>query len=120
VLIVFIPFWANGETATDKVKEQYFSSLDHWVESGGNIDTVQKSVVENCGKLTMATASLSEKAQFITTDQEEFHFRVDVCVKMTVNRVHPQPEFEKSDIVNMICDGDTPFFQLLCLRSGLR
>jgi hypothetical protein len=61
-------------------------------------------VVETCGKLVMLTTDTLEKIALATTQREEFHFRVDVCTKMTVNRVYPQPEFEKKEIIVMICD----------------
>lgn len=115
-----LSFAATADPVIDEVKERYFLSLDKWVADGGNVETIQMSVVENCGKLVMASASMSEKAAFVSTAQEEFHFRVDVCAKMTVNRVHPQPEFKKKEIVKLICDEGNELFVTLCHRSGLR
>jgi hypothetical protein len=40
----------------------------------------------------------------MTSQRDEFHFRVDVCMSMTVNRVHKQPNFEKSQLIEAICD----------------
>jgi hypothetical protein len=69
----------------------------------------------------MLTVSASEKVALSTTQREEFHFRVDVCTKMTVNRVHPQPEFKKKEIVKMLCDeSKVILFKKLCSGSGLR
>lgn len=108
-------------SAAEKLEENYFSTLDGWVKRGGQVSEVQNTVVETCGKLVMLTVSASEKVALATTQREEFHFRVDACTKMTVNRVHPQPEFEKKEIVKMICDeSKVTVFRKLCSRSGLR
>lgn len=105
----------------NKLEENYFSTLDDWVKRGGRVDEVQNVVVKTCGKLVMLEASVSEKMALTTTKRDEFDFRVDVCTKMTVNRVHPQPEFERKEIVKQICD-DTKvtLFKKMCRRSGLR
>ena len=88
-------FGQAAPTISAKLEEGYFATLDKWVERGGPIVEVQGTVIETCGKLVMATASASERLSLTTTRREDFHFRVDVCAKITVNRVHPQPEFEK-------------------------
>jgi hypothetical protein len=116
--------WATTGTAyaqqvTDRMQESYLAALDHWVAKGGNVNAFQSEVVQNCGKLIMLTATREEVAQFLATDQEEFHFRVDVCAKMTANRVHEQPEFKKANLVHQICNQGLPQFKLLCERSGL-
>ena len=69
----------------------------------------------------MMDIGLSKKIMFVTIQRKEFHFRVDVCTKMTVNRVHRQPEFEKKHIVKMICDESSiTLFEKMCKLSGLR
>jgi hypothetical protein len=99
----------------------YFSTLDGWVKRGGPVSEIQDTVVQTCGKLVMLTVNASEKLALATTQRDEFHFRVDVCTKMTANRVYPQPEFEKKDIVSMICDeSKVSLYRKLCKRSGLR
>jgi hypothetical protein len=96
---------AQGEeSATQKMETTYFATLDGWVNRGGPANEIQDTVVQTCGKLVMLTATGPEKLALTTTQRDEFHFRVDVCAKMTVNRVHRQPEFEKKEIVSMICD----------------
>lgn len=108
-------------TMTETLEEKYYSTLDGWVKGGGQFSEVQNTVVETCGKLVMLTVSASDKVAISTTQREEFHFRVDACTKMTVNRVHPQPEFENKEIVRMICDeSKVVLFEKLCSRSGLR
>ncbi|MEO8341640.1 MAG: hypothetical protein ABI604_18375 [Nitrospirota bacterium] len=108
-------------TVTEKLEEKYFSTLDGWVKGGGQINEVQNTVVQTCGKLVMLTVNDTEKLALSTTRREDFDFRVDVCVQMTVNRSHPQPQFKKTEIVQMICDDNTVVvFKKLCRRSGLR
>lgn len=108
-------------TATDKLEDQYFSTLDDWVKGGGQVNELQNSVVRTCGKIILLTVSTSKKLSLSTTQKEEFHFRVDVCTKMTVNRAHPQPEFKDKEMVKMICDDSKIIaFKKLCHNSGLR
>lgn len=117
-LFIGVPVLARAE---DKLEAEYYRRLDDWVTRGGPIPEVQDTVVQTCGKLVMWTASVAEKLAFTTTRRDDFDFRVDVCVKMTVNRVHPQPEFEKPHLVKMICDeSNVRLFVALCERSGLR
>jgi hypothetical protein len=55
--------------------------------------------------------------------RDELDFRVDVCTKMTANRVYKQPEFEKPEIVKMICWDTNRYhrvFVRLCEHDGLR
>jgi hypothetical protein len=113
---------AQGEeSATQKLEATYFATLDGWVNRGGPVNEMQDTVVQTCGKLVMLTATASEKLALTTTQRDEFHFRVDVCTKMTANRVHPQPEFEKKEIVSMVCDeSKLSLFRKLCRHSKLR
>ncbi len=112
---------AEQESLSDELESEYFSMLDGWAQRQGPINEVQDTVGETCGKLVMLSASSSERMAFVSTQREEFDFRVDVCIKMTVNRVHPQPEFENKAIVEMICNNNqVVLFKKLCRRSGLR
>jgi hypothetical protein len=113
---------AQGEeSATQKLEALYFTTLDGWVNRGGPVNELQDTVVQTCGKLVMVTVNTSEKLSLSTTQRDEFHFRADVCTKMTVNRVYPQPEFEKKETVSMICDASkVSLFRKLCKHSGLR
>ncbi len=126
-LMVFPYGWFIGLTvptegrAARALEEQYFRTLDGWVTRGGPIEEVQGTVVWTCGKLVMLDATPSEKVRLSTSEREEFHFRVDVCMQMTVNRVHPQPVLQKKEMVTMICDtSGRPLFTRLCKQSGLR
>jgi hypothetical protein len=113
---------AQGEeSATQKQEAMYFTTLDGWVNRGGPVSEIEDTVVQTCGKLVMLTVNASEKLALTTIQREEFHFRVDVCSKMTGNRMYAQPEFEKKEIVSMICDeSKVSLFRKLCKRSGLR
>lgn len=109
------------ESISQKLEAKYFGTLDNWVSRGGPVNEVQNTVVETCGKLVMLTSDANEKLPLATTQREEFHFRADVCTKMTVNRVHPQPEFQKTEIVKMICDvSRIALFKKMCRHSGLQ
>jgi len=122
--VLFFFFLASQSFSQDsnskKLEKVYWSTLDEWVSDGGKVIDVQDTVVKTCGKLVMVTVDAKEKISLSTTDREEFHFRVDVCTKMTVNRVHPQPEFENPDIVNSICkESEVELFKKLCKHTGL-
>jgi hypothetical protein len=102
------------------VEDEYFRTLNSWADRGGPIDEVQETVVATCGKLVMLNATPADRVRLSTTDRDEFHFRVDVCTKITVNRVHAQPELQKKELVSAICDQrNVEIFTKLCARSGL-
>jgi len=103
------------------LEARYFSELEQWVKKGGPVAEIRSTVLENCGKLVMLFASPVERAELVTTRRDDFHFRVDVCSKMTVNRAHEQPEFKNPEIVSTICGDKTNLlFRKLCVVSGLR
>jgi hypothetical protein len=107
----------------DRLFDLYTRRLDTWVSAGGDAQTVQAQIVENCGKLVMSQPGMIEQFQLMTFYRDEFDFRVDVCVKLTANRVNKQPEFEKPETVALICDDPHPYHELfrrLCRKSGLR
>lgn len=111
----------TGESNSKQVTDQYFLTLDKWVESGGPTNEIQNTVVNTCGKLVMITSSNMERVSLSTTQRDEFNGRVDVCVKITVNRVYPQDDFKNKEIVEMICDkSDVSLFKNMCKRYGLR
>jgi hypothetical protein len=107
----------------DSLFDLYTKRLDAWVSAGGDIKTVESQVLETCGKLVLTQARAFERIQLLIFYRDEFDFRVDVCMKMTANRLYKQPEFEKPEMVTMICDDPRPYHELfkrLCQRSGLR
>jgi hypothetical protein len=81
----------------------YVKRLDASVSSGADIKTVQSEVPERLGKLVLTQAGAFERIQVLTFFRDEFDFRVDVCLKMTANRLYKQPEFEKPEMVTTIC-----------------
>jgi hypothetical protein len=97
----------------------YAYRLDQWVNAGGNVKTVDAEVVPSCGKLAMTQWGAWQDIRFLTVDRGEFDFEVDVCVKLTVNRLYKQPEFEKPEIVKMVCAGTNDLYRRLCQRAGL-
>ena len=103
------------------LESMYFATLDSWVEGGGRIEELRERVVKTCGKLVLVIASPKERILFLTVERDKYDFRVDVCTKMTVNRVHKQPEFKKGGIGSMLCEkSNVLLFKKLCKSSGLR
>lgn len=105
-----------------KLENLYLQRLDKWVSDGGDVNSIQEQVVTNCGKLFYMhveperIASLSEEAR------QGYDQLIDVCSKMTINRVHPQPEFENPKIVKIVCKDmatDHPVIGRLCQKANL-
>jgi hypothetical protein len=104
-----------------RARAEYWSMLDSWVNDGGPLSEVQSRVADNCTKLVLATVDYSEWAALLTTRPDELKFRADVCVKATVHRVHPQPEFSNPIFVGMICrDAKVALYRELCVKADLR
>lgn len=106
----------------DRLFTFYAQQLNAWVADGGDVKAVQSQVVEACSKLVISQAGLIEQLILITFYSDEFDYRVDICTKMTVNRLYEQSAFSKPDLVNMICEEPIyhGLFQRLCQMSGLR
>lgn len=105
-----------------QLRDLYLTRLDTWVSSGGKPTDAQRVVVETCGLLVMVTASASEATAFMKERRDDLDFRVDVCSKLTVTRVHPQPEFTKPEIRKIVCEAmpkEQAIFGTLCKRAGL-
>lgn len=113
----------SAETEPEGVEKEYFAILDAWVDGGGLIDKIQERVVRICGKLVLLTADEAERDALRSTDLKEFHFRVNICTKITVNRAHPdlEPELKNKEVVSLICDeSGISLFGKLCRHSGLK
>ena len=106
----------------DKLRDLYLQRLDAWVSSGGDVSTVQRDVVTNCGKLMyLRDPSMGQATS--PALKEALDTRVDVCTKMTVHRAHPQPEFAKPEIVRITCGtmtSEEPVFARLCASASLK
>jgi hypothetical protein len=111
IIVAFVGYEAAISAFRNKLFDLYVHRLDTWVKSGGNQNTIQ-TVVNNCGRLILSQAGWFERLQLMTVDRDEFDFRVDVCTKLTVNRIYKQPEFEKPDIVRMICWDPHPYHRV--------
>lgn len=118
-VILYFGWLIVASILSERFFDLYLHRLDAWVSNGGALDAVQSQVVKNCSKLVLSQAGIVENIRMITIDRDEYYFRADVCTKMTINRVYKQPEFEKPDMVAMICGGSNPLFRRLCQRSGL-
>ena len=111
----------GGKVLTDKLERKYFSMLDGWVQRGGQLQAYHNDVLETCEKLVLASATISEVLMLPTIQTGEFDFRVNVCAKTTVHRVHRQPELNDPRLVQEICDNNKiTIFGSLCRRSNLR
>ncbi|MEX2150007.1 MAG: hypothetical protein WD793_07320 [Steroidobacteraceae bacterium] len=98
----------------------YWHLLDDWVKEGGPLSDVRSRVVDNCTKLVLGTVDYSEWAALHTTRRAELDFRVDVCVKATIHRVHPQPELSNAMFVAMLCgESNVALYRQLCARANL-
>ncbi len=114
-------FVYGSRALIDKLENKYFSVLDEWVQRGGKAQDYQSEVLETCGKLVVASATISEALTLPIIQREEFDFRVNVCAKTTAHRVSPQPELNDQELVQEICDDTAiPVLGRLCRRSGLR
>jgi hypothetical protein len=139
--LIYVPYgWASGVLAPvpdqpvqtlRKLEERYYADLDAWVAHGpvflpgdptdeAAFKARVQPMVETCGKLVMLTATPKQQVQFLSTDRDEYGFRVDVCSSMTINRLHEQPQFKKPELVRSICNSTIPLFRELCVRSGLK
>lgn len=97
-----------------------FEKLDRWAQEHKSVEDVNTVVLPTCGKIVSVLSTISENVDFLSTDRDEWDFRVDVCVQMTVNRVYPQPFFQKPENIEKMCHPDSHrFFTTMCRRSGL-
>ncbi len=112
---------AAQSVPVEKLQALYLSRLDAWVASR-DVKTVQAEVVGNCGKMmylrdpSLGSATTSEL-------KETLDMRIDVCTKITVHRVEPQPEFSNPAINKIVC-GDMPKSEpvigVLCAKAGVK
>jgi hypothetical protein len=114
--------WLSAEILM-KLEAVYLERLDSWVEAGGDVNTVQNEVVANCGKLFYMHVDPARIPNLSPKEKEDYDMLIDVCTKITVTRVHPQPEFENPKIVKLICAGmavDHPVISKLCQRARVK
>jgi hypothetical protein len=104
----------------EKLQNLYLSRLDTWVASR-DLKTLQAQVVENCGKMMyLKDATLGQATP--NALKETLDTRIDVCTKITVHRVEPQPEFSNPAVIKIVC-GDMPksepVIARLCVKAGV-
>ena len=109
---------AQDSRSIRALENAYLSTLDAWVGAGGPVEQLQNEVVATCAKLVVLLATRGERSAFVSTDPEEFDLRLDVCTKITVNRVRPQAQLAEPGVVALICDRGNPLYVRLCERSG--
>jgi hypothetical protein len=110
-----------------KLIDLYWSQLDAWAANRTAtkrelIEIATKELPAICGKLVSGYALASGKSPISSReDREEFNFNSDFCVKATVHRRFPQPEFENPQIVEMLCEQHKryEFNHNLCKRAGV-
>ena len=108
------------EPLASKFERFEFEKLDKWVSERKSIEEVNTVVLPICGKIVSALSTISENVDFFSINRDEWDLRVNVCVQMTVNRVYPQPYFQKlENIEKKMCRPDGHrFFTTMCRRSG--
>jgi hypothetical protein len=98
-----------------ELESLYLHQLQNWIDTDRNPATIQDQVILPCSKLTMATATLGEKVQFVAhINMKDYDFRASFCMKATVNTVYPQPEFEKKEIIAKLCAEKIRLLHLIC------
>ncbi|WP_143007055.1 hypothetical protein [Ancylobacter rudongensis] len=105
----------------EQLRALYLRRLDAWVATR-DMSSIQAEVVGNCGKLMYLRDPSMGKSTSVEM-KDTLDFRIDVCTKMTIHRVEPQPEFANPEIIKIIC-GDMPknepVFTRLCVASNLK
>ena len=96
------------------------NELDNWVGQGGKIEEVESLVQPACGWLVFLYATPRERKGFPGNLREEWDFRIDVCTKGTIHRIHPQPEFANKEITDRLCAPDkNKLWPVICERAGV-
>lgn len=106
---------------------KYWAQLDAWTEnrtaSKEELVTIAvKELPAICSKLVTSYALVSGKSlDGSREDREEWDFNSDFCVKATIHRRFPQPEFENPKILDMVCHKQRAyeFNYNLCKRAGV-
>lgn len=126
-IVASAQLWAAAALAqapglpVEKLQDLYLGRLDAWVTTR-DLKTVQSQVVENCGKMMyLRDATLGQATP--KDLKETLDVRIDVCTKITVHRVEPQPEFSNPQINKIVC-GDMPksepVITRLCAKAGVK
>lgn len=118
---------AAAITATKSLISKYWAQLDAWTDNRTAtkeelVTMAVKELPAICSKLVTSYALASGKSlDGSREDREEWDFNSDFCVKATVHRRFPQPEFENPKILDMVCHKQRAyeFNYNLCKRAGV-
>ncbi len=109
----------HTEPFASTAEEMYFQTLDEWVRRKGAIEEVNTVIAPTCGRLVSLLSTMTENVGFLSIRRDDWDFRLDVCVQMTVNRVYPQPFLQKPEVIEVTCHKNNGrFFTTMCRRSG--
>lgn len=118
---------ADAASVAKKLIPTYWAQLDAWAENRTAtkqelIEIATRDLPPICGKLVTSYALASGKSPNSSKEyREEWDFNSDFCVKATIHRRFPQPEFENPKIVEMLCERHKKyeFNYNLCKRAGV-
>lgn len=106
----------------EKLEKLYVERLDKWVAGGGDVNSIQEQVVTNCGKLFYMHVDPKKIPNLSKEEREHYDDLIDMCVKITVTRIEVQPEFEKPEVIQLVCTdvaSNYPIFVKLCQKAKL-
>jgi hypothetical protein len=119
--LTIVVFCSGCGSARDKAIKNYFAELDAWVDKGAPIEEIETIVASRCGRILLAYSPLLTQIRLVTIGRDDYDFWVSMCVKMTVHRVSPQPEFKgahKASLIKRTCESHE-MWRRLCNRAEL-
>ena len=116
-----------ARTVSRRLIPRYWAQLDAWADNrtATKEELIKVAATELpfiCSKLVTSYALAAGKAPNSSQeDREDWDFNADFCVKATIHRRFPQPEFKNPRIVDMLCNKkrDYEFNYNLCKRAGV-
>ncbi len=118
---------SDAGSFSKKLIPMYWAQLDAWAENRTAskeelINSGTSKLPEICSKLVYSYALASGKSPNSSPEnREDWEFNSDVCVKATVHRRFPQPEFQNPKILDTLCHKQKAyeFNYNLCKRAGV-
>lgn len=124
IVMASLPLTPSKATETPsliaELEESYFKKFDAWVAAGGKVETIEAEVGQTCGKLIFMNSSPTEYARYTADKREDFDMYMDMCIKITVNRVHKQDFSANQKMVDAACKYSLPIIAKVCDRAGLK